>query len=146
MSMDGKNRTVVINYNDDAIISFTLDYQTQVLYWISGNNGHSIVFKHSNVDGTNNQTIYHDRNYNIIYYNNYYDTPPGLTIHKETLYLSIPWMREVYMLGTNGANFTTFINDSVLCRVKYHIKVTKQPLGELNRAYYESYFYDKHHV
>lgn len=140
MSMDGNNRTIVINrthtnsHYDDAILSFVLDYQTQTIYWVSYDlDDDNMIIKCSNVDGTNQQTILHHQMYHYYYYEIFY-TPPGLTIHKETLYLSFPWMREVYTLGTNGGKFTTFIDESVLCRVKYQLKVIKQPAGKLNRA------------
>lgn len=130
MSMDGNNRTIVINrthpnsHYDDAILSFVLDYQTQMIYWVSYDlDDYNIIIKHSNVDGTNQQTILHHQMYH---------SPSGLTIHKETLYLSFPWMKEIYTLGTNGGNFITFIDESVLCRVKYQLKVVKQPAGKLN--------------
>lgn len=140
MSMDGNNRTIVINrthpnsHYDDAILSFVLDYQTQTIYWVFYDlDDDNMIIKCSNVDGTNQQTILHHQMYHYYYYEIFY-TPPGLTIHKETLYLSFPWMREVYTLGTNGGKFTTFIDESVLCRVKYQLKVIKQPAGKLNRA------------
>ena len=124
MSMDGKNRTAIIT--NVSILSVTLDYQTQVLYWVCDCGDHSLTIKSSNIHGTNQQTIY----YNIQSWYYYYITPPGLTIYNDTLLLSSPRMSKVYKLGINGTTFDTFIDDSVLCRIKYLLKVTKQPLGE----------------
>ena len=135
--MDGKNRTIIINVNRnstyyyDAILSLTLDYQAQMIYWVFGNySNHSLTIKRSNIDGTNQQTISQP----IQIYGYYYafDYPPGLTMYQETLFMSLPWMREIYKIGINGENFTTFINSSaqVFCSGYYYqLKVTKQPSG-----------------
>ena len=143
MSMDGNNRTLIIKenrteqYYHDRILSFTVDYQGQMLYWVFSDYADdyicNLIIKRSNIDGTNQQTIYY-YDHNRWYCYTILETPPGLAIHEETLILSLPWMREVHRLGTNGANFNIFINDSVLCRVKYLLKVTKQPVGEFNIA------------
>ena len=125
MSMDGKNRAAIIT--NVSILSVTLDYQAQVLYWVCDCGDHNLTIKSSNIYGTNQQTIYHD---NILSRYYYYSTPPGLSIYNETLLLSSPRTSEVYKLGINGTTLNTFINDSVLCRIKYLLKVTKQPLGE----------------
>ena len=138
MSMDGNNRTVIINverrrYYNDAMLSFTLDYQAQVLYWIfsvytRANHSLELNIESSNVDGTNRQTI-------IQLSDNHSETlrfPPHLTIYKGMLFLSSIWNDKIYKLRTNGKNFTTFVNSSVLCGVNYHqLKVMKQPPGEL---------------
>ena len=148
MSMDGNNRTVIIEADtNDTMLSLTLDYQTQVLYWIFGNNSNgSLNIKRSNTDGTNQQTILQLQNIYYYYYNYFhlhrffYDLIHlfGLTVYNETLFLSLPWMsnNEIYKLETNdinGENFSTlFINSSaqVLCRFPfYQIKVTNQPSG-----------------
>ena len=144
MSMDGNNRTVIIEVDtNDAMLSLTLDYQTQVLYWIFGNNNNgSLSIKYSNTDGTNQQTILQLQN-NIYYYHYYYyhifhRLFFGLTVYNETLFLSLPWTNDikVYKLGTNDINDenfnTLFINSSaqVFCRHRiYQIKVTNQPSG-----------------
>ena len=59
MSMDGSNRTTIIDVDAyDAILSLTLDYQAQVLYWVYGDDSNgSLIIKCSNVDGTNQQII-----------------------------------------------------------------------------------------
>ena len=130
MSMDGNNRTVIIDVDHayDAILSLTLDYQDQVLYWLFGDYGNrSQIIKRSNVDGTNQQIILQLRNE---YYYFRYHFSPGLTVYNETLFASLPTTREIYKLGTNGENFTLFINNSgqVFCRLQnYQLKVAKQP-------------------
>ena len=136
--MDGNNRTFIIDVDTyDAILSLTLDYQAQVLYWILGDHGnHSQIIKHSNIDGTNQQTILQLRN---VYYDHYlfhyyfYSMTSGLTVYNETLFLSSSWTSEVYKLGINGENFNTlFINSSgqVFCRFRIsQLKVAKQPTG-----------------
>lgn len=133
MSMDGKNRTVIINVNkrheDDAILSLTLDYQAQVLYWVFGNySNRSLHIERSNANGTNRQTIIHLPH---IYNRNSLHQPPGLTMNKDMLFLSSLYQdNEAYKLRTNGENFTTFINRSTLFMFQpYHLKVTKQPPG-----------------
>ena len=132
MSMDGKNRTVVIGvntlYHDNAIQSLAVDYHAQVLYWVHYINRTVITIKRSNIDGTNQQAILHHHHHYYYYY--YYSW--GLTVYNETLFLSSPWMKEVYKLGINGENFITLINSSaqVFCRFYYHqLKVIKQPSG-----------------
>lgn len=144
MSMDGKNRTVVIgvntSYYDNIMFSFTLDYQAQVLYWVFGDyHNHTISIKCSNIDGTNRKTIlqlndsyYYDFYYYYHYHLVYRLDSWGLTVYNETLFLSPPRMREIYKLGTNGENFITLINSSaqVFCRFRYYqLKVIKQPSG-----------------
>lgn len=137
MSMDGKNRTVIINLNRrryyvNTILSLTLDNQAQVLYWVfSGSDNHTLIIQSSNVDGTNQQTILVLRN-NTVDYRHSLRFPPRLTIYNETLFLSSPWSNEIYKLRANGENFMTFISNLVLCRSNYHLKVTNQPIGELH--------------
>ena len=74
MSMDGKNRTAIIDVDTrsyhDAILTLTLDYQVQALYWVFGNySNRSLIIKRSNVDGTNQKTILQLQN---VYYRYYY--------------------------------------------------------------------------
>ena len=145
-SMDGINRTVVIDVEnvtrstysfDPAIFSFTLDYKAQVFYWVFGDESdYYLTLISSNVDGTNQQTILRFGDQYIDYYSLLYYYPPGLTVHEETLLLSLSGMNVVYSinleLGANNDNFTTFLNgsESVLCRYDYYqLKVTKQPAG-----------------
>ena len=137
MSMDGNNRTVIIEVDTyyNAVVSLTLDYQAQVLYWIFGNNSNSsLSIKRSNTDGTNQQTILQLQNVHYYYYYLYH-YPSGLTMYNDTLLFSLSWTREVYKLRTNGENFTLFINSSmpVFCRnQRYQFpKVTNQPSGQL---------------
>ncbi len=128
--MDGNNRTVVIDANMHAnvnkILSLALDYQNQVLFWVSHNRSASLVtIKRSNIDGKKQQTILQLSGY----YSYYYST--GLTVLNETLFLSMSdsQIREVYKLGTNDENFTNS-SAQVFCRLRYYqLKVTKQPPG-----------------
>ena len=136
MSMDGKNRTAIIDVDTrsdhDAIVSLTLDYQAQVLYWVFANysNG-SLIIKNSNTDGTNQQTILRLQNVYYHYYDYYY-YPPGLTMYNKTLFLSLPRTRDLYKIGING-DTSMFINSSaqVFCRFRnYQLKATSnQPSG-----------------
>ena len=63
MSMDGKNRIAIIDVDTrsdrDIILSFTLDYHAQVLYWIfSNNDSHRLNIKCFNIDGKIQRIIY----------------------------------------------------------------------------------------
>ena len=151
--MDGNNRTIVIDVDnitglmysfEYAILSFTLDYHTQVLYWVfGGDGGLGISLRSSNVDGTNQQIILQLSHHYYYYYLDHY--PPGLTVHKETLLVSSSGIYVVYSvnlkLGTNK-NFTTFLNSSVLCGYDYYqLKVTKQPSGN-----HKLYLYTQMHL
>ena len=139
MSMDGKNRTVIINldrrrYYADTILSLTLDYQAQMLYWIfSHRHNYSLVIESSNVNGTNRRTILLLTN-NAVNYHDSLRFPPRLTIYyNDTFFLSSPWSDEIYKLLTSGDNVMTVINSLVFCGDNYyHLKVTKQLPGELH--------------
>ncbi len=139
--MDGHNRTAIIDVDNwsygDAIVSLTLDYQAQVLYWLFGTNSNRrLVIKRSNIDGTNQQTILRLQNERYMYQYHYYDDPfyhyLGLTVYNETLFLSSSWTRKLYKLGMNG-DALLFIDNSeqlVFCRFrKYQLKATNQPSG-----------------
>ena len=137
MSMDGKNRTVIINldrfrYYVDTILSVTLDYHAQMLYWIfyrKSNN--TLVIESSNVNGTNRQTILPLMS-TTVNYRHSLRFPPRLTVYNDTFFLSSPWSDEVYKLRASGDNFMIFINYLVFCRDNYyHLKVTEQLPGEL---------------
>ena len=136
--MDGNNRTTIIDVDtidNDAILSLTLDYQAQVLYWVFIDyDNRSQTIKRSNIDGTNQQTILQLRDELLDHFFYFYilGYSLGLTVYNETLFLSVSRTREMYKLGTNGENFTLFINNSaqVFCRFRYNqLKVTNQPSG-----------------
>ena len=141
MSMDGRNRTVVVGVNTSyyghTIRSLTLDYQAQVLYWAFGDgHNHTLSIKCSNIDGTNKNTLLqlNESYYYDYYYYHYHHSRHDLwvAVYNKTLFLSLPWKSEVYKLGINGENFITFISSSTqaFCRFWYHqIKVTNQPSG-----------------
>jgi hypothetical protein len=137
MSMDGRNRTVLLNldkrrYYVDTILSLTLDYHTQMLYWIfyhKSNN--SLVIESSNVNGTNRRTVLPLMN-NIVNYRHALRFPPRLTKYNDTFFLSSPWSNELYKLRASGDNFMTFINSLVFCKDNYyHLKVIEKLPGEL---------------
>ena len=137
MSMDGKNRTTIIDVDTrsyrDAILSLTLDYQAQVLYWAFANySNDSLIIKRSNADGTNQQTILQLQNVYLYYYHRYYSYySPGLTVYNKILFLSLPSTRDLYKIGING-DTSLFINSSaeIFCRFRnYQLKVTNQPSG-----------------
>ena len=138
MSMDGKNRTVIINLNRrryyaNTILSLTLDNQAQVLYWVfSGRDNHTLTIESSNTDGTNRRTILILRNDTVDYHHSL-QFPPRLTTYNETLFLSSPWSDEIYKLRANDDNFMIFIDNLVLCRNNYyHLKVITQPPGRFH--------------
>lgn len=142
MSMDGKNRTVIINlekrrYYADTILSLTLDYQTQMLYWIYGDkNNHSLLIESANVNGTNQRTLLSLMNNTVEFnYRHSLRFPPRLTTINNTFLLSSPWSGEVYKLQTSADNFVTFIDSLVFCRDSYyHLQVAdlEQPPGEFH--------------
>ena len=128
--MDGKNRTAIIDVgtksDHDIILSFTLDYHAQVIYWIfSNNDSHRLNIKCLNTDRKIQQIIYLRLHYTH-YYNRY---SSGLTIFNETLFLSLSRMSELYKIGING-DMLPLINSSaqVFCRFwNYQLKATNQP-------------------
>ena len=132
MSMDGKNRTAIIDVDTrsdhDIILSFTLDYHAQVLYWIfSNNDSHRLNIKCLKIDGKIQRIIYLRLHY-AHYYNCY---SSGLAIFNETLFLSLSRMSELYKIGING-DMLPLINSSakVFCRFwNYQLKATNQPSG-----------------
>ena len=143
MSMDGKNRTVIINldrfqYYADTILSISLDYHAQMLYWIfyRKSNNNTLVIESSNVNGTNRRTVLPLMN-TTVNYRHALRFPPRLTVYNDTFFLSSPWSDEVYkFVRASGDNFMTFINSLVFCRDKYyHLKVTEQLPGELHALY-----------
>lgn len=136
MSLDGMNRTIISKldkrrYYNDTILSLTLDYQTQILYYIFYYKSiGSLVIESSNVNGTNKHTILPVMN-DAVNYRHSLRFPPRLTVYNGTLFLSSPWSDKMYKLRTSGVNFTTFINSSAFCIDNYyHLKVTKQPPGK----------------
>ena len=142
MSMDGKNRTAIIDVTSsygDVILSLTLDYPAQVLYWVYGNHSnYSLIIKCSNTDGTNQQTILQLQNvhydyYYYYYYHRHYSSTysSGLTVYNKTLFLSLTMTSDLYKIGING-DTSLFINSSaqVFCRFQnYQLKATNQPKG-----------------
>ena len=118
VSMDGNNRTVLISNLNSSINSFTLDYQTQVLYLVFFNQ--TLKVTSANIDGT---II---RQQQIPHYSSESESFSSLHIHKTMLYLSL-WNREVFTFGTGGENFTTFTNSSVHCFGQYrHLKIVSE--------------------
>ena len=138
MSMDGSNRTTIIDVDAyDAILSLTLDYQAQVLYWVFGNDSNgSLIIKCSNIDGTNQQTILQLQsvyyNYYIYHYLYHYSRGLSITVYNETLFLSLSSTRELYKIRTNGDTLL-WINNSahqVFCRFRnLQLKAINQPSG-----------------
>ena len=141
MSMDGRNRTTIIDVDTryrDAILSLTLDYQAQVLYWVYGNDSNgSLMLKCSNIDGTNQQTILQLQNvcYDYHSYHLFYHYSRGLsiTVYNETLFLSLSPTRELlyYKKRMNGDTLL-WINNSaqVFCRFRnLQLKAINQPSG-----------------
>ena len=141
MSMDGKNRTAIVDVDTgsyhDVILSLTLDYQAQVLYWVFGNDSNgSLIIKCSNVDGTNQQTILQLQNVHYDYYNyhRFYHYSLGLSIsvYNETLFLSSSPTRELYKIRTNGDTLLLINNSAhqVFCGFRnLQVKVINQPSG-----------------
>ena len=138
MSMDGRNRTTIIDVDaHDAIVSLTLDYQTQVLYWVYGNDSNgSLTIKCSNVDGTNQQTILLLQNvyyeYYIYHLLHHYSRGLSITVYNETLFLSLSPMSELYKIRTNGDTLLLINNSAyqVFCRFRtLQLKAINQPSG-----------------
>ena len=138
MSMDGRNRTTIINVDTyDTILSLTLDYQAQVLYWVFGNDSNgSLIIKCSNVDGTNQQTILQLQNVHYDYYNYHYwyhySLGLSISVYNETLFLSSSPTRELYKIRTNGDTLLLINNSAhqVFCGFRnLQVKVINQPSG-----------------
>ena len=92
-SMDGRNRTVIINTNVPITHSLTLDYKEQTLYWIDSDYR---VLESSTVNGTNRRTIQlFSQTYSFY----------GISVFKATLYLS-RHSKTIYRVSTSGHNFT----------------------------------------
>ena len=94
--MDGKNQTIIIAFNSsfnthDTVI-FTLDYQTQMLYWVDS---YSNTLESSNVDGTNRQILLITSD--IEFYH-------GVSLFRDILLLSGSYSK-IYMASTSGQNF-----------------------------------------
>ena len=110
--MDGSNRTEVVDIlytPHHRILSLTLDYQAQVIYWVGyDNNDDSTRVNSSNVDGTNGQTILQfPTDYRYHYYYNTYQH--GLSLFEDTFFLSKPLNSEVNKFII-GENLTTISN------------------------------------
>ena len=141
MSMDGKNRTAIIDVDTyDAILSLTLDYQAQVLYWVFGNasNG-SLIIKCSNIDGTNQQTILQLQNvyydYYIYHLLHHYSWGLSISVYNETLFLSSSPTRELYKIRTNGDTLLLINNSAhqVFCGFRnFQLKAINQPSGQFH--------------
>ena len=97
--MDGNNQTTIIAFNSSHThITFTLDYQAQILYWVDS---HSNRLESSNVDGTNRQ---------ILLISN--DIYCGVSLFRDVLHLS-GYYGKVYTASKNGQDFqltTTSLN------------------------------------
>ena len=104
-SMDGNNRTVIINTNVPVTHSLTLDYQKQMLYWIDSDYR---VLEGATVNGTNRRIIYSFSQTYTFY---------GISLYKDTLYLS-QYRNLIYRVSTSGQNFTG-IDNPYLCRKNY---------------------------
>ena len=76
-SMDGKNHTIIIKSNLSPVVTLTLDYQTQVLYWIQVD-PYLNKLESSNTDGMNRQTL-------LIFRNDIYH---GLSLFRDIVLLS----------------------------------------------------------
>ena len=123
--MDGKNRTIIINTNVPLTHSLTLDYQEQILYWIDTDYR---VLESSTVNGTNRRTIY-----------SFSETSTflGLTLYKDTLYLSRSNL--INRVSTSGQNFTGMNNQYICPKIYRRIKVfskERQPqIGKLQQTH-----------
>lgn len=103
-SMDGKNKTVIINTNVPVTHSLTLDYREQRLYWTDSDYR---VLESSTVNGTDRKTIYSfSQSYSF----------HGISVFMDTVYLS--QYSTIYRVSTSGHNFTS-ISIPYLCRKSY---------------------------
>ena len=102
-------------YDCNIIFSFTLDYQTQVLYLAYCDcHNYSLKVNSSSTDGTNRQTVLHYPNtacssYNLVMF--------SLTKFEDTLYLSSSESDKIYSFKVNDENITTIINTSTFCDI-----------------------------
>lgn len=103
-SMDGQNRTIIINTNVPLTHSLTLDYQEQRLYWIDTDYR---VLECSTVNGTDRKTVY-------LFSQSY--TFYGMSFLQDTLYFS--QHGTIQRVNTSGQNFTS-ISVPHLCYKRY---------------------------
>lgn len=103
-SMDGQNRTIIINTNVPLTHSLTLDYQEQRLYWIDTDYR---VLECSTVNGTDRKTVY-------LFSQSY--TFYGMSFLQDTLYFS--QYGTIQRVNTSGHNFTS-ISVPHLCYKSY---------------------------
>ena len=126
--MDGNNQSVIIDSYQNHILSFTLNYQAQVLYWVGYDNyDHHLRVNSSNVDKTNRQTILQ---LSPEYY--YLGRRHGLTLFENVLFLSLPRNRELYKFSI-GQNLTS-ISNGMRCKLYGRLKVVtkqQQPPGNM---------------
>ena len=126
-SMDGKNRTVIINTNVPVTHSLTLDYQEQRLYWTDSDYR---VLESSTVNGTNRKTIYSFSQSYAFY---------GISVFMDTLYLS--QYNTIYRVRTSGQNLTS-MTTPYFCRKSYRqlevfSKGRQPPTGKF-QSYYQN--------
>lgn len=93
-SMDGKNHTVIVESNLSPVVTLTLDYQAQVLYWIQVDPYLNKV-ESSSIDGMNRQTILSFRNDITLYH--------GVSLFRDILLLSGSY-GIVYMANISSQN------------------------------------------
>ena len=116
-SMDGENRTVIIDTDLVWPSGLTIDYAQQILYWTDNNRGR---IESSNVDGSNRITISSQRIYQ----------PFGISVYRSTLYYT-DFISGVNTLNVSRGSVRQTILNS-LCEDASGIEVfsiEKQPTG-----------------
>lgn len=116
-SMDGENRTVIIDTDLVWPNGLTMDHATQVLYWTD--NGRRRI-ESSNVDGSNRRTISNQRIYQ----------PFGISVYRSMLYFT-DFISGVNTLNISGESVSKTILNS-LCEDVIGIEVVsieRQPTG-----------------
>lgn len=103
--MDGKNQTTIIAFNSSYYthVTFTLDYQTQMLYWVDS---YSNTLESSNADGKNRQILLIKSDYH------------GVSLFRDVLFLSGSYGK-VYMANISGQNIQ-LVTASLNCDISIY--------------------------
>ena len=131
VSMDGNNKTIIIDTEDTAccdLFTFTIDYQNQVLYLVYQDHfNHSLRVNSSNVHGTNRQLV--------AQLNRYSSRIISVTVFQDMLFLTFTFgTGSIYKLRIDDDIFQIDRSRVLGCTGVYYndLKVfseEQQPLG-----------------
>jgi hypothetical protein len=116
-SMDGENRTVIIDTDLVWPNGLTIDHAQQILYWTDNSRRR---IERSDIDGSNRRTISNQRIYQ----------PFGISVYRSTLYFT-DFISGVNTLNISGESVPKTIVNS-LCEDAIGIEVfsiERQPTG-----------------